>query len=43
MEQVWNKQCFSGLNAGKHIQAGDRIVGVNGTSTAAAMLKECRE
>ncbi len=40
---AWSKQCISGPNAGKQIQAGDRIVGVNGTSTAAAMLKECCE
>ncbi len=38
-----NKHCVSGLNAGRHIQAGDRIVGVNGTSVTAEMLKECRE
>jgi hypothetical protein len=37
------KQWVSGPNAGKQRQAGDHIVGGNGTSTAAAMLRECRE
>ncbi len=40
---AWNKQCATGPNAGKQIQAGDRIVGINDASTAAEMPKVCRE
>eukprot|EP00929_Paragymnodinium_shiwhaense_P002912 TRINITY_DN10322_c0_g1_i4.p1 TRINITY_DN10322_c0_g1~~TRINITY_DN10322_c0_g1_i4.p1 ORF type:complete len:707 (+),score=146.04 TRINITY_DN10322_c0_g1_i4:90-2210(+) len=40
--EAWNRQCIGGPSAGKAVQIGDRISGVNAAVLPQLMIQECR-